>query len=116
VEASKYKKGIFFGFMPGQKDRWCSFSMNQYHETCARNRNGFDKVWIYSWDKDKIDNDCEFVSTQPARTLSYGYNRSLHEPERQPHTHMPDEVTKYTIKIKTTHSGDIVLVDDNFDY
>ena len=116
AEASQLKEGVFFGTMPGQGDRWCAFSMKQYHETCARNRNGFDKVWIHSWDKDKIEQEGVFESTQPARSYSYGYGHSRHEPERQPHTDMPDELTQYTITFKTTHSGVITLVASDYDY
>jgi hypothetical protein len=114
-EASKLKDGVFFGTMPGQGNRWCAFSMNQYHQTCAHNRNGFDKVWIHSWDKDKIEQEGVFESTQPARGNIFSYNQPRYEPERQPHTDMPDELTQYTIMFKTTHSGMISLVESDYD-
>lgn len=101
AEASKRKSGLFFGVMPNQGDRWCAFSMNQYHETVARNRNGFDKVWIHSYDKDKIENENEFVSNQPLRHGYYSSNNT--GPDRQSHLDMPEKVTQYHLTLKTTY-------------
>jgi hypothetical protein len=100
--ASKRPEGVFFGEMPGQNGRWCAFSMKQYHDTVRHNRNGFDKVWIHSYDKDKIENDKEFVSTQPqSRGYYYGSNNT--GPDRQSHTDMPEKVTQYLLTLKTKY-------------
>lgn len=113
-EASKKLDGTYFGEMPNQKGRWCAFSMKNYHDVVRHNRGGFDKVWIHSWNKDKINEQGEFESTQPSHSNMYGYgNTSQVEPSRQPHTDMPLEVTQYAIKIATTHSGEVTLVRSN---
>lgn len=98
--ASKRSKGIFFGEMQG---RWCAFSMSQYHDVVRHNRGGFDKVWIHSFDKDKIINDNEFVSTQPARNSGFFYNSRYSGPDQQSHTDMPEKVTQYQLTLKTKH-------------
>lgn len=103
AEASKANNGVFFGVMPGQSGRYCAFSMSQYHDTCARNRNGFDKVWIHAFDKDKIETDNKFVSVQPSNQHSYYYNQNNTGPDRQSHTDMPERVTQYRLTVKTTY-------------
>lgn len=97
--ASRRKDGVFFGEM---QDRWCAFSMKQYHDTVRHNRNGYDKVWIHSFDKDKIEADNEFVTTQPARGYYYSGSNNI-GPDRQSHTDMPEEVTQYQLTIKTKY-------------
>jgi hypothetical protein len=77
--------------------------MKQYHDVVRHNRNGFDKVHINSYDKDKIENDNEFVSTQPAHYNYYGYGKNAIDPQRQPHTEMPAKVTQYIITLKTKY-------------
>lgn len=105
AEASKKQTGVYFGEMQG---RWCAFSMKQYHDTVRHNRGGFDKVWITSYDKDKIEKEAEFVSTQPSRN-PYGYSSNNTGPDRQSHTDMPERVTQYEITIDTAYSGRITL-------
>lgn len=97
--ASKRAEGVFFGEMQG---RWCAFSMKQYHDVVRHNRGGFDKVWINSFDKDKITDEQEFVSTQPSRN-SFFYGSNNTGPDRQSHTDMPEKVTQYQLTLKTKY-------------
>ena len=108
--AAKRASGVYFGAMPGQSQNWYAFSMKQYHDTVRHNRGGFDKVWINAYDKDKIEQEGEFVDTQPNRGLYYGYNSNNTGPDRQSHADMPEKVTRYTITVETAHSGQITLV------
>lgn len=103
VAASQADKGVFFFDRNGNH---YLFDMAQYHLVCKNNRNGVDKVWIYQYDKLAIANNSFVRLDQQCRTSGYAYG---YQNPHVDHTNMPTTVTKYTVRAKTTYSGEVVL-------